>query len=157
MGITMEKEPLKLVGAITILHILDGKIVEERELKNLIVNAGKAEAAGLLNGVTSGPFTYLAIGIGTTPAAAGDTALQSEITTGGGARASATCSRVTTAVTNDTAQLVHEWTFSSTFAVTEAGILDAAAAGNLLARQVFSAINVVSGSKLEITWKVQVS
>jgi len=153
----MEKEPLKLVGAITILHILDGKIVEERELKNLIVNAGKAEAAGLLNGVTSGPFTYLAIGIGTTPAAAGDTALQSEITTGGGARASATCSRVTTAVTNDTAQLVHEWTFSSTFAVTEAGILDAAAAGNLLARQVFSAINVVSGSKLEITWKVQVS
>ena len=151
-------EGLRLRGSLHIRQLdADGKVLREETIDNLIVNAGKAEAAGLLNGVTSGAFTYLAIGIGTTPAAAGDTTLGSEITTGGGARAAATCSRVTTTVTNDTAQWVHEWTFSSTFAVTEAGIFDAAAAGNLLSRQVFSAYNVVSGGKLEITWKVQVT
>ena len=153
----MIAEGMKLKGTLTIRHILDDKVIDERILDNLIVTVGKAEAAGLLNGVTSGAFTYLAIGIGVVAPAAGDTALGSEITTGGGARAAATCSRVTTTTTNDTAQLLKEWTFSSTFAVTEAGIFDAAAAGEMLARQTFSAINVVSGSKLEITWKVQVT
>ncbi|MGA2443687.1 MAG: hypothetical protein ABSH08_22255, partial [Tepidisphaeraceae bacterium] len=63
--------------------------------------------------------------------------------------------QVNTSVANDTTQLVHTWTFSATFAVTEEGILDAASTGNLLARQVFSAINVVSGDSLTVTHKYQ--
>ena len=101
-----------------------------------------------------------AIGTGTTGEGASDTALETEITTGGGARASATCSRVTTSQTNDTAQLVYTWTFSSTFAVTESGVFDAAGpppSGVMLCRKTFSAINVGSGDQLQITWKVQVS
>lgn len=146
-----------LHGELDVLHIRDGKVIGQHHFKNVITSTGKAEVAGLINGDTSGAFTYLAIGIGTTSEVVGDTALESEITSGGGSRASATCSRTTTSVTNDTAQWVHTWTFSSTFAVTESGIFDAASDGVMLARKTFSAINVVSGDQIQITWKVQVS
>ena len=36
----------------------------------------------------------------------------------------ATASQVTTTVTNDTTQLVHTWTFTASFAITEEGIFD---------------------------------
>lgn len=121
---------------------------------NLITNVGHAGSNGRMSNQGSyNPFTYLAIGIGTTAAAATDTALQSEITTLGGARSLGTASQVTTTVANDTTQLVHTWTFTGSFAVTEEGILDAAAAGNLLAHQVFAAVNVVSGDSLTVTHK----
>lgn len=124
---------------------------------NLVTNAGKAGVASRINGAGSeAAFTYIAIGTGTTAAAAGDTTLETEITTGGGARAAATASRTTTDVTNDTARLVLTFTFSATFAVTEAGALNAASAGTLLNRQVFSAVNVVSGDSLQVTIDIDV-
>jgi len=146
-----------LRGELTVKHIRNGKVIKTVRKRNLVVSAGKAEVAGLINDVVSGGFTYLAIGTGTTASAAGNTALEAEITSGGGERAAATCSRVTTTVTNDTAQMVHQWTFTASFSVTESGPFDAATAGVLLARQTFSAINVVDTDKLEVTWKIQVS
>lgn len=134
-----------------------GKWQNEMHLANLITNAGMAAVASRINGAGSeAAFTYLAIGTGNTAAAATDTALQTEITTGGGARAAATASRVTTDVTNDTARLVYTWTFSSNFAVTEAGALNASSSGVLLNRQVFTAVNVVSGDSLQVTVDVDV-
>lgn len=133
---------------------LTGKPVFSLETHNLVTNVGHAAANGRMSNQGGyNPFVYLAIGTGTTAAAATDTTLQTEITTNGGARASATASQVTTTVTNDTTQLVHTWTFTGSFAVTEEGILDAASVGNLLARQVFAAINVVSGDSLTVTHK----
>lgn len=123
--------------------------------RNLITNVGLAIAAGQLNGVTTAPVTAIAIGIGTTAAAAGNTALESESTTNGAQRGAATTSRVTTTVTNDTSQWVKTFSFTGSFAVTEEGLLDNnTSGGNLLARQVFSAVNVVSGDSLQITHKV---
>jgi hypothetical protein len=123
---------------------------------NLITNAGHAAAAGRMSNQGSySPFVNLAIGTGTTAAAATDTALQTEITTNGGARGAATASQTTTTVTNDTFQLQKTWTFTGAFAVTEEGILDSATTGGtLLAHQVFSAINVASGDSLTVTHKV---
>ncbi len=136
----------------------DGKIKDQREVQNLIVSAGKAGAASRINGAGSeAAFTYLAVGTGATAAAAGDTALQTEITDSGLARASATCTRVTTSVTNDTAQLAYTWSVSGTKAVTECGILNAASTGTLLGRQVFTAVNVQSGDSLAVTYKIQCS
>ncbi|MCK9288670.1 MAG: hypothetical protein M0P29_14025 [Sphaerochaetaceae bacterium] len=146
----------KLHGELAIKHTRDDIILNVRYLKNLVVDAGKAQIAGLINGATSGTFDQLAIGTGTTAPAATDTELETEITDGGGARATATTSRVTTDVSNDTAQWVHQWTFTGTKAVTESGIFDATEAGNMLARQTFSVINVQSGDKLEITWKCDI-
>jgi hypothetical protein len=148
-----------LTGLITmIVRDKDGNIKETRKIKNLITNAGKAGAASRLNGAGSEvAFTYLAVGIGTNAAAVGDTTLQTEITDSGLARAAATCTRVTTSVTNDTAQLDKTWSVSGTKAVTECGIFNDAAAGTLLGRQVFTAVNVVSGDSLQVIYKVACS
>ena len=102
-------------------------------------------------------FAYLAVGTGTTGAAAGDTALEAEITTGGLARALATLSRVTTTQTNDTAPLLYIWTSSASHAITELGTFNDASAGVLLGRQVFGLITVVSGDTIQLTHKFKFS
>lgn len=134
-----------------------GNVKDRRVLSNLITNAGLAEVAGLINGVTSGPFDYIAVGTGTTAAAAGNTTLETEIADSGLSRAQGTTSRVTTTQTNDTAQVTKTFSVTGTKAVTEAGLLDASSGGVLLARQVFSAVNVINGDSLQITWKIAVA
>ena len=140
-----------------LLNVNIGHYVEKLVISNLVVSAGKAGVASRINGAGSeSAFTYIAIGTGTNAASAGDTALQTEITTGGGARAAATCTRVTTDTTNDTAKLSKTFTFTSSFAVTESGVFNASSGGTLLARQVFSAINVESGDSITIEWEFDV-
>jgi hypothetical protein len=135
-----------------------GSFRDSLTISNLVVNAGLAGMASRANGAGGeAAFTYIALGIGTTAAAAGDTTLESEITTAGGERASATASRVTTTVSNDTAQLLNTFNFTGSFSVTESGVLNAASGGTLLARQVFAAISVSSGDSLQITWKFDFS
>jgi hypothetical protein len=139
------------------IPFLLGSWTTEKSYSNLVTDAGKAGVASRINGSGGeAAFTYIAVGTGTTAAAAGDTTLQTELATSGLSRANATASRTTTDVTNDTAQLVYTFTVTGTQAVTESGVLNAAAAGVLLARQVFSAINVVNGDSLQITWKFDV-
>lgn len=147
------------IGVKGIINIVvkdaNGKVKEKRTIRNKIVNAGLAAIAGLLlSDVSVDDFDYIAVGTGTDAAAAGDTTLGTEITDSGLERAAGTGTRETTTVANDTAQLTKTFTVTGTKAVTEAGILNAAAAGTLLARQVFSAINVVSGDSLAISWRI---
>lgn len=135
---------------------LTGFWTDKAVYKNLITNAGLAGMASRQNGDgAEAVFNYLAVGTGTTAAAAGDTTLETEITDSGLARATGTASRSTTAVTNDTAELTKTWNVTGTKAITEMGTLNAAAAGTLLARNVFSAVNVVNGDDFKITHKVQ--
>lgn len=135
----------------------NGELIETREYRNIVVNAGKACTASRINGDGSEAlFNYVAIGTGTTAEAATQTALVTEISTGGGQRAIATLSRVTTTVTNDTARWVITYNFSSSFAVTESGIFNAASTGCMLARKVFAAVNVVNGDSIQLTWRVQI-
>lgn len=138
------------------LSKLLGGYADSREISNLITSAGKAGAASRNNGAGGeAAFTYIALGTGTNAANVSDTTLQTESATSGLSRANATASRVTTSVTNDTAQLVNTFTVTGTVAVTESGVLNAGSSGTLLCRQVFTAINVVNGDSLQITWKVQ--
>ena len=155
-----EKPHLK--GALElILSDKDGKIKDRRFFPNLVVNAGFAAVAGLiLADVTVNDFDEIAIGTGAVAPAAGDTALGAEITTGGGSRltgANVTGTRVTTTVTDDTAQLVGTFNFTASFAVTESGVFNDPTTGDMLARQTFSVINVANGDSLQVTWKIQVS
>ena len=139
------------------IPFLTGNFSDFRIISNLTTTAGKAGVASRINGSgAEAAFTYIEVGIGTTAAAIGDTALESAIVDSGLARVAATASRVTTDTTNDTAQLATTFTVSGTKAVTESGVLNASSSGVLLARQVFSAINVVSGDSLTITWKFDV-
>lgn len=161
---TLERRPaptdhMKGTG---IFHIVvrdkNGRIKEGRIVKNLITTVGKALIAGRINGSGApAAATYLAVGTGTTAANASDTTLGTEITDSGLARVNATVSLVTTTTTNDTAQLLTTFTVTGTKAVTEAGILNASSSGTLLSRQVFSAVNVVNGDSLQLTYKVACS
>lgn len=147
-------EKFKIKGHILIsVTDKDGKLKEERDVYNVITTAALAEVSGLVGATGSKTaFTYLAVGTGTTGAAAADTALETEIADSGLARAAATVSQVTSAETNDTLRLSKAFTVTGTKAVTEAGALNAGAAGTLFGRQVFAAINVVNGDTLTIQY-----
>lgn len=138
------------------IPFITGNFSNSRVVANLVTNAGFAGVASRINGAgAEAAFTYIAVGTGTTAAAVGNTALETEIADSGLSRANSTASRVTTTQTNDTAQLVNTFTVSGTKAVTESGVLNASSSGVLLCRQVFSAINVVNGDSLQVTWKVK--
>jgi hypothetical protein len=123
---------------------------------NGITNAGRATLSGLINGSgTPAAFTYVAVGTGTTAFDAANTTLETETAASGLSRAAGTVSIVTTTITNDTAQVAKTFSVSGTVAVTEAGLLNASSNGTLLARQTFSAVNVVSGDSLAVTWKIK--
>lgn len=121
---------------------------------NLVTSAGKAQIALLAGDASATPFTYLAVGTSSTAVAVGQTALGSEITDSGLARAAATVSRVTTTVTNDTLQLVYTWTVSGTKTVEEVGIFNASSSGTMLGRALTSSKSLVNGDVLTITYKV---
>jgi len=141
---------LSCKGFLELKVIRDGKVVRVVRKRNLIVNTGLALLAYLAIGSGTAP-THIAIGTDGTAPAAGDTALNSEID-----RQPATKSRVTTSVTNDTAQYVASFSFSGSYTIREAGLFNAAAGGDMLARQTFS-VSVISGDTLQVTWKIQFS
>ena len=141
-------EVLKLHTNIRIeLRGPDGNLKDEREIHNLICTIGKqqilkASAAKYLN-----QFAYCGIGTGTNAAAIGDTILQTEVSR----------SAVITPTNPDANTLQFVATFGAgvgTGAITESGLLDAAAAGNLLARQVFAVVNKGAGDTLTMTWSL---
>jgi len=148
---------LKVIGELTIVcKDKSGRIKARRKVKNVITNTGKASMAGLLLAdVTEPAYDYVAIGTGTTPAAATDTALEFETH-----REAGTGTLTTVNVTNDTAQLVAIFSgYTGTEAVTEAGMFNDPTAGDMLCRQTFAAINVDwgAGDSIEITWRVTFS
>ncbi len=139
----------------------NGKVFEKFVISNLVTTVGKALVGAriMLDSGDSGgaaKANYMAIGIGTTPAAVTDTALESEITTGGGERAVVAVTKETTDTTDDTIVGTKTFTFTDSFSVSESGILNAASVGILLNHQVFSAVPVVSGDSLEISHKFDI-
>ena len=139
------------------LPFITGNHSYSRIISNLVTTTGRAGVASRINGSgAEAAFTFIGVGTGTTAAVIGNTTLETETVDSGLSRVAASASRVTTDATDDTAQLVTTFTVSGTKAITESGVLNAVSAGVLLARQVFSAINVVSGDSLQITWKFDV-
>ena len=126
---------------------LTGNWTDKEVVYNTITNAGLAVIAKRLGGITANPITHMAIGTGTPTA----TALQSEITDGGGERAAVTPASATTTVTDDSIRCTNTFTFSDTFAITEEGLFNAASSGSMPASRSFSVINVSSGDSLQIT------
>jgi len=132
---------------------LDGRVERYGRYEDIITNSGLAEVAKLIGADLGGvPFAYIAIGSGTTAPAATDTALEFETH-----RASATVTQQTTTVTGDTAQFEATFTFTASYSITESGVFNDPTAGVMLCRQTFSAINVVSGDTLGVTWKIVIS
>lgn len=128
----------------------NGEKKAELTCHNLVTTVGKGGIADqLLASPSISKPTHMAIGTGTSGPAAGDTALGTELDR----NALTTKTRSTNVVT-----MVGDWAAGDgTGAITEAGILDAGASGNLYVRAVFAAVNKAAGDTLRITWAVTVS
>jgi hypothetical protein len=148
------KERLGLSGRLTIvLTGPDGAVKDQREIKNLIVNAGLAYITTRMLGTGLGVMSHMGLGAGTTAAAAGDTNLGSLL----GSRKALGGS---TQSGSNNESIIYTTTFDpgeATGAVTEAGIFNASTSGTMLCRTVFPVVNKQSGDTLQITWTVTLS
>jgi hypothetical protein len=125
-----------------------GNVKHEVIVPNLVVTAGKNFIADRLKNNTT-VMSHMAIGTGSTAAAAGNTALGSEA-----GRVALTSSTVTD---NAVAYVGSFGAGTGTGAITEAGLLNASSNGTLLCRTVFSVINKGANDTLGITWTVTIS
>jgi len=140
----MITDDLKLTGALTIA--VNDEIVQETE--NLVVTAGKNWVADRMNNANA-VMSHMAVGTGTTAAAAGNTALVTETDRN---------ALTSTTVTNNAVAYVATWAAGdATAAITEAGIFDAASSGDMLARTKFDVVNKGSADSMTITWTITVS
>jgi hypothetical protein len=128
-----------------LLKDADGNVKRDETLHNLITSAGRnAIVSRLASSPGSAVPTHMAIGTGTTAAAAGDTTMETELD-----RNALTSNTASTNVLT----MVGDWAAGDgTGAITEAGVLSASSGGTLFARAVFSVINKAAGDTLEITW-----
>ncbi len=140
----MFRDDMKMTGRLIIS--INDNVVQEAD--NLVVTTGKEFVASRMIGTSASVMDNMAIGSGSTAAAASDTALGSELN-----RQSATSS-VSGAVV----------TFSATFgagsgtgAVTEAALFNASSSGTMLCRTTFAVVNKSASDSMTISWAVTVS
>jgi hypothetical protein len=146
----MINDNLKLKGRVAmVLRDAQGNVKAEQEINNLVVNSGLDFIASRMKDATATAMSHMAIGSGTTAAAAGDTALESEL--GRNALTS------TTVTSNAVAYVATFGAGVGTGAVTEAGLLNAGTGGDMLCRTVFSVVNKAADDSLQITWTVTLS
>ena len=141
----MINDDLKLKGKLAIS--LNGKIIQE--VDNLVVTAGKGYVASRMKDATATAMSHMAIGSGSTAAAASDTALGNQL-----GRVALTSTTVSNAVVTYVASFPAG---TGTGAVTEAAILNASSGGTMLCRTVFSVVNKGAQDSMTVTWTVTVS
>ena len=120
-----------------------------QEIPNLVVTDGKEYVASRMKDASVSAMSHMAIGTGSTAAAAGNAALGSE---------AARNALTSTAVSGTTVTYIA--TFSAgtgTGAITEAGLFNASSSGVMLCRTVFAVVNKGSSDSMTITWSVTVS
>jgi hypothetical protein len=136
-----------------VMRSADGAIKDARKIHNLVVNTGLAFIVSRMVGTSKNVMSHMAIGSGTTAAAAGDTALESQL----GSRVALTS---TTIAGSNNEKVVYVATFGAgagTGAVTEAGIFNASSSGDMLCRTVFAVVNKAADDTMQITWTITLS
>lgn len=142
-------ESLKAKGSLQVLLTRADGQLEEHIFNNLVVDTGLNYIVSRMKDTSETAMSHMAIGSGTTSAAAGDTALESEL-----GRVSLTS---TTVSTNTVTYVASFGAGTGTGAVTEAGILNDVTTGTLLCRTVFPVVNKQAGDSMTITWVITVS
>lgn len=145
----MINEQITITGQVRIVVTgADGQVKDQREIKNLVVTAGKQFVAARMVG-TPAAMSHMALGSGATAAAAGDTALGTEL------------GRVALSTGTATGATVTYFAMFgpgvATGAVVEAGVLNAASAGTMLCRTVFAVLNKGADDSVSITWTITIS
>lgn len=144
----MITENLRLKGRLNIvLRDEQGNIKDQREVDNLVVTSGLTFIASRMAGTAKAVMSHMALGTGTTAAAAG----QTDLVALAGSRVNLG------STTPSTSSIVYVATFGagvSTGAITEAGIFNAATSGDMLCRTVFSVVNKAAGDSMTVTWTI---
>lgn len=150
----MINENLKLSGQLNIvLKDKAGNVKEQREVKNLVVNTGLAYIASRMTGTAKSVMSHMALGSGTTAAAATQTDLVSIL----GSR-EALDSTTITGTNNEKVEYVSSFEAGdATGAVTEAGIFNAATGGDMLCRTKFDVVNKAADDTMSVTWTITLS
>jgi hypothetical protein len=136
---------LAMKGRLTIA--INDEVV--RDIDNLVVTTGKNYVASRMKDATTTAMSHMAVGTGSTAAAAGDTALGGE---------AARVALSSTAVSG--ADITYSATFpagTGTGALTEAAVLNASSAGTMLCRTVFAVVNKGVSDQMTVTWVVTAS
>ena len=146
----MIQDTIKMTGELKItVTNPEGNVTHETVVPNLVVTDGKEYIASRMKDATATAMSHMAIGTGTTAAAAGDTAL--------GSQAGIVALTSTTVTNNSVAYVATFGAGTGTGAITEAGIFNASSSGDMLCRTVFSVINKGAADTLGITWTVTVN
>ncbi len=144
----MINDDLKLRGDVAIvLKDKDGKVKDSREINNLVVSAGLTYICSRMADASAGVMSHMALGSGTTAAAAGDTDLESIL----GSREALDS---TTASSNTITYVSSFEAGEGTGAVTEAGIFNAATSGTMLCHVIFPVVNKQADDTMSVTWTI---
>lgn len=143
-----------MLGTLCIRHILaGGKTINYGLVSTKLVTTAFAELMVdqlIAESSVWGDFKYHDSGIGVTPAAIGDTDIE---TTDGESRATGTQVETSSKVYKSVGTI----SYTSTKAITEHGIFNTAATATLMDHHVFSALNVENGDSIEFTYELTVS
>ena len=149
----MLQDNIKTKGTLSLVLTDEFGNVKQQDEHNLVVSAGLAYIASRMKDATATAMSHMAVGSGSTAAAAGNTTL-TEL----GRVTLTSTTIVTTSVANDAVQYVATFPAGTgTGAITEAGIFNNVTGGTMLCRTVFAVINKGSLDTLTITWKVTVA
>ena len=135
-------------------HIRNGKVIGTQTiLDKVITTAFVNDIVDVLQGIagplgTINAYKYHASGTGIVAEAVGDVALGTEV----GARAVGSQEEGATA---NIYKSVGTITYTGSFAITEHGLLNAAAAGTLMDRTKFAAVNTIAGDSIQFTFTIQ--
>lgn len=126
----------------------DGRIKDRSVTSNLVVAVGRHHIADQMAEQDEAYMDYMAVGTGTTPEDAADTALETEVD-----RNQLTSKTQGTGVDANKVTYVCDWPAGDgTGAITEGGIFNSASAGTMLCRTVFPVKNKGAGDNLTLTW-----
>lgn len=140
---------LKANLKIEIFDVKTKELLREINKKNLVTSSGRDIVRDLLNEVTDTGLTHIAIGTDSTAVVTGDTALGVEVYRNSiTKRQSSPQSLILSLYVPSTA--------ANGSTITEAGIFNAASAGNLFARAVHAGIAKTSSIALFYTWTINV-
>lgn len=148
-----------ITGELTIkLTDQNGDVKDFREVRNLVVGSGKDYIARLMRQAATGvvyasPMQHMAVGTTQTTATTSDISLAAEV-----GRVALTLN--SGAHTGSGPTVTYSATFGpgvGTGALKEAGILNAAQGGNMLARTTFNVVNKEASDSLTITWSITVN
>ena len=146
----MFKDEITVTGNLNVILVDQmGLGKEEQYFDNLVVTAGKGYIASRMKDATATAMSHMAIGTGTTAAAANQTTLVTEANR-----------QALTSTTVSGAAVTYSATFGAgngTGAITEAGLFNASSGGTMLCRTVFSVINKGAADTLTVSWTVTVS